>query len=474
LCKLQSAKADPDVWLTTLEDLRTQLLNTTGSNLSEEDLLEHALNSLPKEYEIVVSKLEDRLGASIDPLTIVELRDALNLKYERIKETKNFVKDDEDSEIALYGGGFKGKCNNCGKIGHKSADCRDKKNNNKKDKTGGKKKFDGECFYCKKSGHRASDCFKKKRDEKENNGEKANTAQDDGEVGFVMVDDYCSIIDEVNFMMIEGTEDQEKQGPAEEPEDPRMLNKFDQFNMHLGMTLYSWRFFPDPENTRPEDPEKDWSFGDHYDHPTGWQFARMRYNEDLKAWKVAQYRLLQQMTAEQLAVWKSRYKINKERLILEYNGNSTEAIAFGDDELGLPSFDTNEYLDMKNLFIGDSGASCHMSNSDEGMFDFINITEKITIGNGKSIDAYKLGKKRGKVKNIDGSFTNIVLHNVKFVRGARPLQSFQYNSCFVKWLVAGQQRKIDQFDKRRFCVEVQQIPQDQDWLCCGDRYLSLD
>ena len=76
---LRSVKHDPDVWLTELEDLRMQLLNA-GSTLSEDDLLEHALNNLPREYDVVVSKLEDRLSSKTDPLTIEDLRTQLNLR----------------------------------------------------------------------------------------------------------------------------------------------------------------------------------------------------------------------------------------------------------------------------------------------------------------------------------------------------------------------------------------------------------
>lgn len=73
-------KEDPDVWLTRLEDLKGQLVNA-NARMDDDDVLEHALNNLPKEYEIVVAPLEKRLSAQVDPLTIEELREELNLKY---------------------------------------------------------------------------------------------------------------------------------------------------------------------------------------------------------------------------------------------------------------------------------------------------------------------------------------------------------------------------------------------------------
>ena len=64
-----------------------------------------------------------------------------------------------DSEQALLAGQFKGKCQNCGKIGHKAANCFLKKGK-QDDKS-------VVCFYCKKPGHMKSDCFKLKRKQKE-------------------------------------------------------------------------------------------------------------------------------------------------------------------------------------------------------------------------------------------------------------------------------------------------------------------
>jgi len=55
---LRSARDDPDEWLTDLESLKDRLIEA-GSRMDDDELLEHALNNLPKEYEHVVAKLED-------------------------------------------------------------------------------------------------------------------------------------------------------------------------------------------------------------------------------------------------------------------------------------------------------------------------------------------------------------------------------------------------------------------------------
>ena len=194
-------RQDPDEWLTHLEDLRARLAEA-NSYISDETLLEHALNNVTSEYNIVVTILERRLGHATDPLTIEQLRVELSLVFERMQSKNKYKNRRNDEETALFAGGFKGKCNNCGKYGHRARDCRDrdKKNNNNNNRNNrndrklqgrenDKKPFNGKCHYCKKEGHMAKDCFKKKRDEKQKN-ESANTARDkdDEEVGFFVID----------------------------------------------------------------------------------------------------------------------------------------------------------------------------------------------------------------------------------------------------------------------------------------------
>ena len=106
--KLENKRSDPDVWLTKLEDLRVQLA-TIGKDMTDQDLLEHALNNLPDAYESVVMKLEDKLGNASDPLTISKLRDELNLKFERMNGKRTIDSNTNDKgETALFAGGFKG------------------------------------------------------------------------------------------------------------------------------------------------------------------------------------------------------------------------------------------------------------------------------------------------------------------------------------------------------------------------------
>jgi gag-polypeptide of LTR copia-type len=71
----------------------------------------------------------------------------------------------------------------------------------------------------------------------------------------------------------------------------------------------------------------------------------------------------------------------------------------------------------KNLWLGDSGASCHMTCNLAGMFDCVDIKSPVKIGNGKTLMATKLGKMRMLVLQTDGSSKEIILADCKYVEG---------------------------------------------------------
>ena len=64
-----------------------------------------------------------------------------------------------------------------------------------------------------------------------------------------------------------------------------------------------------------------------------------------------------------------------------------------DDDLNEIAIPSVEGLDFTlDTWLADSGGSCHMGNSDDGMYDIQVIDEPITLGNGKSLRATKAGK----------------------------------------------------------------------------------
>lgn len=291
--RLKSARSDPDVWITQLEDLQVQINNAREGSISEEDLMEHILGNMPSVYDIEVHTLRKRLDDLQDPLTLEELREELCLKFEMMNRRGKLgmAQGQHGEEHALFAGGFKGKCNNCGKIGHKSRDCRDK---NGKDKDQGHQNgTDGEkniqCFYCKKKGHRISNCHKLKQKEQANIGIDSSNDAARG-------NDERSTISEVG-----------------------------------------------------------------------------------------------------LGIWDYHYS-----------------------ELGMLKMDSAN----KHIFIADSGASCHLTGSLEGMVDCLKICEYVTVGNGKAVEATMIGTKKGRIKMPDGTYRPIALYGCKYVPELAPFNLF--------------------------------------------------
>ena len=71
------------------------------------------------DYELQVLLLEKRIGSKESPLTIEELKEELKLRFERLSSKMELGK-----EQSLFTTQFKEKCRNCGKLGHKAAQCK--------------------------------------------------------------------------------------------------------------------------------------------------------------------------------------------------------------------------------------------------------------------------------------------------------------------------------------------------------------
>jgi len=149
----------------------------------DEQLIIHILNNLPEEYDIQVSKLESQLNNKNNLLSIGDIQTELSLRYARIKNKNGSSNKKESGTEQAFAAfhWFKGKCNKCGRIGHKAADCRsggasgarcNNSNNNVREGHGGGANGDANhkhlrkenrCFYCKKQGHIAKNCYLKKQ-----------------------------------------------------------------------------------------------------------------------------------------------------------------------------------------------------------------------------------------------------------------------------------------------------------------------
>jgi hypothetical protein len=111
---------DPDIWITELEDQRMRL-EELGSSVSDNQFILHILNNMTDDYDLQLAMMEKRVTDKSNPLTIDKIRDDLNLIFERLNEKQNEkIVDDNNQEAEFFGDQFKGKCQNCGAIGHKA------------------------------------------------------------------------------------------------------------------------------------------------------------------------------------------------------------------------------------------------------------------------------------------------------------------------------------------------------------------
>ena len=295
--KLTKKSKDPEVWISELELLRSRLAEM-GTTVDDEFLILHILNNLPSEYDNVVENLEERVDSVLNPLGIEDIRQKLSEKYEKMRLRRKFKEDsDDEDERALFVAKFKGRCNKCGKFGHKAKDCRSNVDNDKEKNQ--RKKFMGKCFHCGKSGHKEVDCWAKHGKP----GERANTAGEENEIESDEETVLITIEEDVDFAGVTVTV-------------PKKVN------------------------------EKKEGSGDN---------ALMAHNEGTEA-----------------------------------KGSN-------------------------QIWIGDTGATCHMTFSKEGLTNLKPISSCVIFGNGERLKATHIGDLKGTVIQKDGTETPIFMTKVKYV-----------------------------------------------------------
>jgi Zinc knuckle len=101
----------------------------------------------------------------------------LSLRFERLNMNSSENGDVEElEEYALFSGQFKGKCRNCGQLGHKSFQYKNRLNSSHNGGNNGDTTVSIFCTYCRKSGHVKQNCFKlKNKDAQYKNNQFSNS-----------------------------------------------------------------------------------------------------------------------------------------------------------------------------------------------------------------------------------------------------------------------------------------------------------
>ena len=71
----------------------------------------------------------------------------------------------------------------------------------------------------------------------------------------------------------------------------------------------------------------------------------------------------------------------------------------------------------KHSWMGDTGASCHMTNLAGVIFETTCINEQVKVGNSTNMTATKIGKWRGVIEQKNDNKKNILPDKVKLVPG---------------------------------------------------------
>ena len=85
-----------------------------------------------------------------------------------------------------------------------------------------------------------------------------------------------------------------------------------------------------------------------------------------------------------------------------------------EDEMALGRPSEIDKMDT-SLWLRDTGASCHMTNSPEGMFNLVKTSSGIMFGNGQRLKAEFIGDKKGTMIQKNGAGVPIFMKNVKYV-----------------------------------------------------------
>ena len=179
--QLEDVRTNITVWLTSLA-MQVNKLKKLHHVLDEEYQITHILASLPREYSSVVEQVKIDRRTSSALITMDEVKKRLKERYLQLKKEHGWSEDEmalrmksgnnqiKNIKKGSKGKYFKGRCNHCGKFGHKKADCWDLKNKKEKHQENEKKvqndKSKVRCFKCGKLGHYANEC----RSDKESSG----------------------------------------------------------------------------------------------------------------------------------------------------------------------------------------------------------------------------------------------------------------------------------------------------------------
>ncbi|KAI2509132.1 hypothetical protein MHU86_5251 [Fragilaria crotonensis] len=176
-CYMKNDMEDPHMWILELERLNREVGKCeNGTMRSQEQMQATILARLPKRrYEAVITSLNGKIGREgMDHQDFVEeitghyqmFIEPFKGRIQEKRDEKGGERNQKHLALTTTGGRnswrqFKGKCNKCGKQGHKARDCKsneERNGGNVKNGNGVQNSFSGKCYKCGQVGHRAQHC----------------------------------------------------------------------------------------------------------------------------------------------------------------------------------------------------------------------------------------------------------------------------------------------------------------------------
>ena len=120
--RLTDVGKNPDEFFSEIEHVRQRLASLDKAViLSDSEVMMHILDSLPQDYDYVVTMMEAKLDDT--GMSLNYLRAGLRSHYKKIHKRNGVKKDDSDVALAAFTKMFKGRCYTCGEQGHKGSQC---------------------------------------------------------------------------------------------------------------------------------------------------------------------------------------------------------------------------------------------------------------------------------------------------------------------------------------------------------------
>jgi gag-polypeptide of LTR copia-type len=92
-CALKKGQ-DPEIRLTELEDYQVKL-EELGSSITDIQFIIHILNNMTSDYDLQLALMETHINDKLNPLTVDEIKDDLNLRFERLNMKSNDESENE-------------------------------------------------------------------------------------------------------------------------------------------------------------------------------------------------------------------------------------------------------------------------------------------------------------------------------------------------------------------------------------------